>query len=31
MNETPTAMPKVNLREKLAQFDDHWKPKIAGE
>ena len=24
-------MNKVNLREKLAQFSDHWKPKIVGE
>lgn len=22
---------KVNLREKLASFDEHWNPKIAGE
>ena len=22
---------KVNIREKLALFDEHWKPKIAGE
>ena len=24
-------MQKVNLAEKLAQFSDHWKPKIVGE
>jgi hypothetical protein len=24
-------MQKVNLAEKLAQFGDHWKPKIVGE
>src|SRR6266850_2612157 len=24
-------MQKVNLREKLARFSDHWKPKIVGE
>ncbi|MGA3043708.1 MAG: cupin domain-containing protein [Bryobacteraceae bacterium] len=24
-------MQKVNLAEKLAQFTEHWKPKIAGE
>jgi hypothetical protein len=24
-------MQKVNLAEKLAQFSDHWKPKIGGE
>ena len=24
-------MDKVNLREKLALFDDHWSPKIVGE
>ncbi len=24
-------MNKVNLREKLAQFSDQWKPKIVGE
>jgi mannose-6-phosphate isomerase-like protein (cupin superfamily) len=22
---------KVNIEEKLARFDEHWKPKIAGE
>jgi mannose-6-phosphate isomerase-like protein (cupin superfamily) len=24
-------MEKVNLREKLALFDDHWSPKVVGE
>jgi mannose-6-phosphate isomerase-like protein (cupin superfamily) len=24
-------MEKVNLAKKLASFDEHWKPKIAGE
>jgi len=24
-------MEKVNLREKLAMFNDHWNPRIAGE
>ena len=24
-------MDKVNLREKLARFTDHWSPKIVGE
>ncbi len=24
-------MDKVNLTEKLALFDEHWSPKIAGE
>jgi mannose-6-phosphate isomerase-like protein (cupin superfamily) len=24
-------MNKVNLREKLAQFSDHWSPRIVGE
>ncbi len=24
-------MDKVNLAEKLAQFDEHWRPKIVGE
>ena len=24
-------MDKVNLREKLARFAEHWKPKIVGE
>ncbi len=24
-------MEKVNLAEKLAQFDDHWSPKVAGQ
>ena len=24
-------MEKVNLREKLTQFHDHWNPRIAGE
>jgi len=24
-------MQKVNIAEKLALFDEHWKPKIAGE
>ncbi|MBV9210656.1 MAG: cupin domain-containing protein [Acidobacteria bacterium] len=24
-------MDKVNLNEKLALFDEHWKPKIVGE
>jgi mannose-6-phosphate isomerase-like protein (cupin superfamily) len=24
-------MEKVNLREKLGQFDDHWNPRIVGE
>ncbi len=24
-------MPKVNLREKLALFSDHWNPRIVGE
>jgi mannose-6-phosphate isomerase-like protein (cupin superfamily) len=24
-------MQKVNLAEKLAQFNEHWKPKIVGE
>jgi len=24
-------MNKVNLREKLALFHDHWSPKVAGE
>ncbi len=24
-------MNKVNLREKLARFDDHWRPRIVGE
>ena len=24
-------MGKVNLREKLARFTDHWSPKIVGE
>ncbi len=25
------AIPKVNLREKLALFNDHWSPRIVGE
>ncbi len=25
------AIEKVNLSEKLAQFSEHWKPKIVGE
>jgi mannose-6-phosphate isomerase-like protein (cupin superfamily) len=24
-------MEKVNIRQKLSQFDDHWSPKIVGE
>ena len=24
-------MDKVNLKEKLATFDDHWRPRIVGE
>ncbi len=24
-------MNKVNVREKLARFDDHWSPRIVGE
>lgn len=24
-------MTKVNLREKLSQFQDHWNPRIVGE
>src|SRR5947208_14333694 len=24
-------MDKVNLREKLALFDEHWSPKVVGE
>ena len=24
-------MNKVNIREKLGLFDDHWSPKIVGE
>lgn len=24
-------MDKVNLRDKLALFDDHWRPRIVGE
>ena len=24
-------MDKVNIREKLALFDDHWSPKVVGE
>jgi mannose-6-phosphate isomerase-like protein (cupin superfamily) len=24
-------MEKVSMRQKLAQFDDHWSPKIVGE
>jgi mannose-6-phosphate isomerase-like protein (cupin superfamily) len=24
-------MDKVNLKEKLSQFQDHWNPRIAGE
>lgn len=24
-------MEKVNIREKLARFDDHWSPRIVGE
>lgn len=24
-------MDKVNLREKLALFSDHWSPKVIGE
>ena len=24
-------MAKVNVREKLARFDEHWQPKIVGE
>lgn len=24
-------MVKVNLRQKLALFDEHWKPKVVGE
>jgi mannose-6-phosphate isomerase-like protein (cupin superfamily) len=24
-------MEKVNIRDKLAQFHDHWSPKIVGE
>ena len=24
-------MTKVNIREKLALFDDHWSPKVVGE
>lgn len=24
-------MDKVNIKEKLALFDDHWQPKIVGE
>lgn len=27
----PLPMQKVNLREKFAQFTDHWHPRIAGE
>lgn len=27
----PTHMEKVNIREKLAQFNDHWNPRIVGE
>src|SRR5436190_17147010 len=26
-----TSMNKVNLREKLALFTDHWNPRIVGE
>lgn len=26
-----SAIEKVNLTEKLAQFSEHWKPKIVGE
>lgn len=25
------SMGKVNINEKLAQFNDHWNPRIAGE
>ena len=25
------SLDKVNIEEKLALFDEHWKPKIAGE
>jgi mannose-6-phosphate isomerase-like protein (cupin superfamily) len=24
-------MEKVNLAQKFSQFDEHWKPKVAGE
>jgi hypothetical protein len=24
-------MEKVNMREKLGRFSEHWKPKIVGE
>ena len=27
----PTYMEKVNIREKLAQFSDHWNQRIVGE
>ncbi len=27
----PSLIPKVNIREKLALFHDHWSPKVVGE
>ena len=27
----PSLIPKVNIREKLALFHDHWNPRIFGE
>ena len=27
----PSLIPKVNIREKLALFHDHWSPRIVGE
>jgi len=27
----PSLIPKVNIREKLALFQDHWSPRIVGE
>jgi mannose-6-phosphate isomerase-like protein (cupin superfamily) len=29
--ERDQAMNKVNIREKLSLFDDHWNPRIIGE
>jgi mannose-6-phosphate isomerase-like protein (cupin superfamily) len=29
--QTEAIVEKVNVREKLAQFADHWSPKVVGE
>ena len=31
MTEAEGVVDKVNIREKLALFDDHWCPKVVGE